>query len=264
MSTATTMTMTIASIVWMTLPTTWPVSTETRAMSIVRNRAMMPSVMSMATEMAVPWAAPATVIRRIPGTTYAMYSSRPPDDRPRPAPSVPPKTYTNRSRSTTGMPAMKTSARGSGASGGGCAGASWPSRPGRAGTRSSHGHLLFVRVAGERQEDVVEVGGLTARARRRRSNAPRACRAGPAGSRCPPSLGTWRVSDSSSRDAPSKARAARSSSAASANESWMWPPGPAASARRGCPRRRGRRGRGRRSDGRVDPPPRGTASSGRS
>ena len=49
-----------------------------RAMAIVRNRAMMPSVMSMATEIAVPWAAPATVISRIPGTTYAMYSSRPP------------------------------------------------------------------------------------------------------------------------------------------------------------------------------------------
>ena len=38
-------------------------------MAIVRNRAMMPSVMSMATEIAVPWAAPATVIRRIPGVT---------------------------------------------------------------------------------------------------------------------------------------------------------------------------------------------------
>ena len=38
-------------------------------MAIVRNRAMMPSVMSIATEIAVPWAAPATVTRRIPGTT---------------------------------------------------------------------------------------------------------------------------------------------------------------------------------------------------
>lgn len=68
-SSATSMTTTIASIVWITLPTTWPVRTEARAMSIVRNRAMIPSVMSIATEMAVPWAAPATVIRRIPGTT---------------------------------------------------------------------------------------------------------------------------------------------------------------------------------------------------
>ena len=38
-------------------------------MGIVRNRAMMPSVMSMATEIAVPWAALATVISRIPGVT---------------------------------------------------------------------------------------------------------------------------------------------------------------------------------------------------
>ena len=38
-------------------------------MAMVRNRAMMPSVMSMATEIAVPWAAAATVIRMMPGTT---------------------------------------------------------------------------------------------------------------------------------------------------------------------------------------------------
>jgi hypothetical protein len=63
--------------------------------------------MSMATEIAVPWAAPATVIKRIPGRTYAVYSARPPDTPPRPAPSVPPRTYTNSSRNTTGMPAMK-------------------------------------------------------------------------------------------------------------------------------------------------------------
>ncbi len=36
---------------------------------MVRNRAMMPSVMSIATEIAVPWAAPATAISRIPGAT---------------------------------------------------------------------------------------------------------------------------------------------------------------------------------------------------
>ena len=41
-------------------PRTCPVSTEARAMAMVRNRAMMPSVMSMATEIAVPWAAAAT------------------------------------------------------------------------------------------------------------------------------------------------------------------------------------------------------------
>ena len=36
------------------LPSTWPVSTAAREMAIVRKRATMPSVMSMATEMAVP------------------------------------------------------------------------------------------------------------------------------------------------------------------------------------------------------------------
>ena len=66
-STATIMTMASASIVWITLPTTWPASTDARAMSIVRNRAKMPSFMSMATEIAVPWAAPATVISSMPG-----------------------------------------------------------------------------------------------------------------------------------------------------------------------------------------------------
>ena len=44
-------------------------STEAREMAMVRKRATMPSVMSMAIEMAVPWPAPATVITRIPGTT---------------------------------------------------------------------------------------------------------------------------------------------------------------------------------------------------
>jgi hypothetical protein len=41
-------------------------------MAMVRNRAMMPLVMSVATEMAVPWAAEATVKIRMPGVTYAM------------------------------------------------------------------------------------------------------------------------------------------------------------------------------------------------
>ena len=69
MSTATSITIAMANMVWMTLPTTWPVRTETRAMAIVRNRAMMPSFMSMAIEIAVPWDAPATVMSRMPGTT---------------------------------------------------------------------------------------------------------------------------------------------------------------------------------------------------
>ena len=54
MSTATAITIAMASIDWMTLPITWPVRTETRAMFMVRNRAMMPSVMSIATEIDVP------------------------------------------------------------------------------------------------------------------------------------------------------------------------------------------------------------------
>ena len=40
-----------------------------RAMAMVRNRAMMPSVMSVATEIAVPAATPATVMSRMPGAT---------------------------------------------------------------------------------------------------------------------------------------------------------------------------------------------------
>ena len=36
---------------------------------MVRKRATMPSVMSVATEIAVPWAAEATVMRMIPGVT---------------------------------------------------------------------------------------------------------------------------------------------------------------------------------------------------
>ena len=66
---ATAMTTAIAAMVWIRLPTTWPVSTERRAIAIVRKRAMMPSVMSMATEIATAWAAPATASTRIPGVT---------------------------------------------------------------------------------------------------------------------------------------------------------------------------------------------------
>ena len=71
MSTATTNTITVANIVWMTLPTTCPASTEALATAIVRKRAMIPAVMSIDTEIAVPVAAPATVTTRIPGSTYA-------------------------------------------------------------------------------------------------------------------------------------------------------------------------------------------------
>ena len=47
------MTTAMLTIVWIMLPRTCPVSTEAREMAMVRNRAMMPSVMSMATEIAV-------------------------------------------------------------------------------------------------------------------------------------------------------------------------------------------------------------------
>ena len=53
------------------LPTTCPASTEPRAIAIVRKRAMIPAVMSIATEIAVPVAAPTTVSSRIPGMRYA-------------------------------------------------------------------------------------------------------------------------------------------------------------------------------------------------
>ena len=69
MARATPMTTTRLSAVWIMLPRTWPVSTEGRKMAIVRNRAMMPSVMSMATEIAVPWATLAMAMMMIPGTT---------------------------------------------------------------------------------------------------------------------------------------------------------------------------------------------------
>ena len=55
--------------VWMRLASTWPVSTAARAIAIVRNRSMMPPVMSIATTIAVPWTAAATVMSRIPGVT---------------------------------------------------------------------------------------------------------------------------------------------------------------------------------------------------
>ncbi len=59
----------MASTDWMTLPRTCPVRTETRAIAMVRNRAKIPSVLSMATEMAVPCAAAAAAISMIAGVT---------------------------------------------------------------------------------------------------------------------------------------------------------------------------------------------------
>ena len=54
-------------MVWIRLPRTWPVSTEAREMAMVRKRAMMPSFMSMQTDIAVPTRPRPTVIRMIAG-----------------------------------------------------------------------------------------------------------------------------------------------------------------------------------------------------
>ena len=97
-------------IAWMVLPSTCPASTAAREIAIVRNRAVMPSVMSIETVVAMPPAVPAIVTARMPGITYARYAARPPAGSTpgRPAPSVPPKTKTNSSRNTTGPRMVKT------------------------------------------------------------------------------------------------------------------------------------------------------------
>jgi hypothetical protein len=69
MSRATPVTMARLAAVWDMAPRTWPVRMEGRKMAMVRQRATMPSVMAMATEIAVAWATPATAIRRIPEMT---------------------------------------------------------------------------------------------------------------------------------------------------------------------------------------------------
>ncbi|CAL9676602.1 hypothetical protein SUDANB176_07819 (plasmid) [Streptomyces sp. enrichment culture] len=56
-----------ASAVWIIAPRTWPVSTETLATAMVRNRSMIPPVMSVATETAVLMDTLATAITKIPG-----------------------------------------------------------------------------------------------------------------------------------------------------------------------------------------------------
>ena len=58
---------TAAASVWITLPSTCPVSTETRAIGMVRNRLMMPSVMSVLTETAVATEADVTASTMMPG-----------------------------------------------------------------------------------------------------------------------------------------------------------------------------------------------------
>ena len=165
-SRATTMTRASASIVWMTLPMTWPVRTDERATAIVRKRAMMPPVMSIATEIAVPWAAPATVIRRIPGTTYAMYSARPPDDTAEAGAERAAEDVHEQQQEHDRDAGDEEGQRGVAAHPAEVA-AQHRRRVGQdvADTQSSEGHLLLVGVAGERQEDVVEIGRLDRRAR---------------------------------------------------------------------------------------------------
>ncbi|MFD0200482.1 hypothetical protein ACFVG9_06895 [Saccharothrix carnea] len=53
------------------LSSTCPVRTDTRAIAVVRNRAMMPCVMSSATGIAVPWTVMVMVMvtSRMPGVT---------------------------------------------------------------------------------------------------------------------------------------------------------------------------------------------------
>ena len=68
MATATAPTRTTLAIDCSTLPTTCPMSTEPRWIAIVRKRAMMPSVMSLETDTAVPTTVPPMVISRMPGT----------------------------------------------------------------------------------------------------------------------------------------------------------------------------------------------------
>ena len=69
MASAAAVTTTTPISVWIVAPTTCPVSTDDRAIAMVRKRAMMPSVMSCATAIAVPCAAAATAIRMIAGAT---------------------------------------------------------------------------------------------------------------------------------------------------------------------------------------------------
>lgn len=68
-SSAMPMTSAVLNIVWIRLPTTCPVSSEARAIAIVRNRATMPSVMSVQTDTAVAVDPDATAITMMPGET---------------------------------------------------------------------------------------------------------------------------------------------------------------------------------------------------
>ena len=117
------------------------------------------------------------------------------------------------------------SATGSGASGAGCVAASSPSRRRRGGMRSSDGHLLVMGVAGERQEDIVEVRGLEREGVDVDRSRRRACPGGPAASAPRRRRGPGASATRRRAPPPRTPVAARSSSAASPNESRMWPPG---------------------------------------
>src|SRR5215468_7272965 len=58
--------------VWISVPITCPVSTDALLIDMVRKRAMIPCVMSMATDIAVPRIAPVIVMIRMVGVTKPM------------------------------------------------------------------------------------------------------------------------------------------------------------------------------------------------
>src|ERR1700730_15435562 len=66
-SSAIAVTAAMPSTVWIIAPPTWPASMLTRAIGMVRNRAMMPPVMSLAMETAVAVVAATAVRARMPG-----------------------------------------------------------------------------------------------------------------------------------------------------------------------------------------------------
>ena len=187
----------------------------------------MPSVMSMATEMAVPWAAPATVISRIPGTTYAMYVSRPPA-RPRPGAERAAEDVHEQQQEHDRDAGDEEGQRRVAAHAAEVA-AEHRRRVGqgeRIARSSAWSPSRWSSAAGEGQEDVVEVGVSDRQAVDLDRRARRAGRAARAASATPPSLGTCeRERLVVARRRRRRRAAARSSSAASANSSRMRPPG---------------------------------------
>ncbi len=73
-----------------TLAPTCPVSSALRLIAIVRNRSMMPPLMSVCTLIAMAEEPAATVIIRMPGTRKSMYGA-PRAALPSPAPIGPPR-----------------------------------------------------------------------------------------------------------------------------------------------------------------------------